>query len=224
MLTVKWSGVKWRVSDDTSIPFYSFQSILGQWPYREPILDLPHSLHSRRGKIGVSGYSLFQSIVEQWPHWEPILDLSHSLLSQRGKNRGEGWWNRSFLKLMASLSPLPLNEQNVHKTKYVSVEMKGIVLNKAKSLIHNLWHLLNNNSLKTKGRIDYSFKLWLSVAVKVVVVKVVIVNVVSWTFLEMPLTFFKNLDSPPHLPPPPPTPHHRHSHHHQQHCHYDHHL
>ena len=30
-----------------------------------------------------------------------------------------------FLKLMASLSPLPLNKRNVHKTKYVSVEMRN---------------------------------------------------------------------------------------------------
>ena len=35
-----------------------------------------------------------------------------------------------------------------------------IVINKAKSLMHNLWRLLNNNSVKTKERIDYNFKSW----------------------------------------------------------------
>ena len=33
-----------------------------------------------------------------------------------------------------------------------------IVINKAKSLIHNYDVLLNNNSMKTKERIDYNFK------------------------------------------------------------------
>ena len=43
-----------------------------------------------------------------------------------------------------------------------------IVINKAKSLMHNLWRLLNNNSMKTKESIDYSnFKSWQSVFHKV---------------------------------------------------------
>ena len=33
-----------------------------------------------------------------------------------------------------------------------------IVINKTKSLMHNLWGSLNNNSMKTKVRIDYNFK------------------------------------------------------------------
>ena len=32
-------------------------------------------------------------------------------------SRFESWWRRSFLKLMASLSPLPLNKHNVQETK-----------------------------------------------------------------------------------------------------------
>ena len=33
--------------------------------------------------------------------------------------------------------------------------------------MHNVWRLLNNNSMKTKERIDYNFKSWPSVLHKV---------------------------------------------------------
>ena len=74
----------------TYIPFYSFQSILGRWPHREPILDLPHCLRGRRGKNRGEGVLSVPSIVGRWPHREPILDLPHCLRGRRGKNRGEG--------------------------------------------------------------------------------------------------------------------------------------